>query len=94
MWIITKDYLDEGKSSSRVGVKSRDYDPEKWMAQEKPHVTWRTIDDDGEIIYEGQMTAKLLDSHRALDPLDWATADAGCTSMEYFDNETGNWIQI
>ena len=94
MWIITKDYLvdEESGIKSRVGTCSSKYDAEKFATRPQLHI--RLLDDDGEVYYEGLATKKrILDSGEdlAFAPLDWAMADAGCTEMQYRENENQPW---
>lgn len=95
MWIVDNDLINditEELVMDREGVHSKDYDPVAFM--EKDRVQWRVKDDDGEIYYEGRMTKERLNSagEAAFGPLDFAMADAGATSMEYYEN--GEWVQL
>jgi hypothetical protein len=49
MWIITKDYLMDSDTPSRVGVHSGDYKAETFRSL--PTVGVRLLDDDDEIYY-------------------------------------------
>lgn len=86
MWIITKDNLnDKGVPLNRVGTRSNNFGEERFTDT----IPIRLLDDDGEVYYEGLATRKrILDSseEHAFEPLDWAMADAGCTELQYFDN--------
>lgn len=94
MWIITKDHCvdEENGIKSRVGTCSPKFDAEKFAT--KPQLDIRLLTDDGDVIYEGKATQKrILDApeHIAFAPLDWAMADAGCTELQYRENESHPW---
>jgi hypothetical protein len=91
MWIIDIDHIKD-QYSNREGRASRDYEEGVFSTLET--IKWRVKDDDGDIYYEGRMTKERLhDSEdRAFGPLDFAMADAGATTMEYFEN--GEWEQL
>jgi hypothetical protein len=98
MWIITRDYLTEENGEdksvgefSRVGKHSWDYNPAGFSDAEKVQV--RLLDDDEEVYYEALSTRERIydsDGDRAFDILDWGMADAGCTELQYLD-DNGNW---
>jgi hypothetical protein len=92
MWIITRDFLDDGTCDipSRVGVHSNDYDADRFAKANTLEI--RLLDDDGEVYYEGRATRKRIlhsSEEYAFEVLDWAMADAGCTELQYFDG--GEW---
>jgi hypothetical protein len=91
MWIIDKDHIKD-QYSNREGRASRDYEEEVFLTLEL--VKWRVKDDDGDIYYEGRMTKERLEDSedRSFGPLDFAMADAGATTMEYFQD--GKWEQL
>lgn len=89
MWIIIRDYLNgNGEDLNRVGVHSNNYNDERFAKADT--IPIRLMDDDGEVYYEGRATRKRIpDSSEeyAFEPLDWAMADAGCTELQYFDDD-------
>lgn len=95
MWIIDTDHISDVREPEycREGTTSKDFDEALFMEQDR--VEWRVKDDDDEIYYEGRMTAERLndDSERAFGPLDFAMADAGATSMEYYVDGEG-WVRL
>mgnify|MGYP003623500088 CR=1 FL=1 len=93
MWIIEKDLIPIEGLKSRVGIGSANYDKEKFAKAET--VPFRLLDDDGEVYYEGRMTAKRLNSsgELAFEPLDWAMGDAGCTELQYREGG-GPWTTL
>lgn len=52
---------------------------------------FRLFDDDGVLNYEGRSDDR--ESTEAFEPLDWATDYAGCTWIEY-KQEDGTWAQL
>lgn len=48
---------------------------------------FRLLDGDGEIYYQGRSDDR--DSEEAFEPLDWASAHAGATEIQYFRD--GRW---
>lgn len=55
-------------------------------------VKFRIKDDDGELYYEGRMTHALADSPDVLRPLDdFATPNAGATTLEIWSNVKNDW---
>lgn len=53
---------------------------------------WRCLDDDGELYYEGRFIG---DEIRMFAPLeDFAQPDAGATTIEYLNAETGAWERL
>jgi hypothetical protein len=96
-WILTKDILAEtGGGKSRVGFGTYASDKDaatrglmlqsSLLKHELPH-EFRLKDDDGEIYYEGRSDDNT--SEDAFEPLDWANAGSGCTSIEYLND--GEW---
>ncbi|CAQ71596.1 hypothetical protein RALTA_B0985 [Cupriavidus taiwanensis LMG 19424] len=60
------------------------------LRKQMPYAS-RLYDDDGELYYEGLSSDR--DSEIAFQPLDWATADSGCTYIEYLQ-DNGKWEQL
>ncbi len=85
MFIIDTDHInkDEKDVPSRAGWKSRNF-----VEGTPLPFKWRTMDGDGEIYYEGRS------SEEDFKPLDFATADAGCVSIEYHNPTTGRWEEL
>jgi hypothetical protein len=88
-WIITKDHIwdkDDLTDKSKVGRCSEGYDKythekvKKNLFLRSVCRSWkfRLYDDDGILYYEGEGYGEV-----DFDPLDWATAYAGCTKMTY-----------
>jgi hypothetical protein len=75
-WKITRDLL-EGKDVHISNMHDNIPMPFKF----------RLLDDDGIVYFEGYSNDN--ESLMAFDPLDWALADSGCTSIEYLNN--GTW---
>lgn len=89
-WIITKDLIPMEGVRSRIGWGNyaSDKTTETAVSLAQSPMTalalpyeFRLKDDDGEIYYEGRSDDN--SSQDAFAPLDWAEADAGCTSIEY-----------
>jgi len=79
-WIITEDKINNGAD---VGKKSTFGEPKKSEA-----VKFRMKDDDGEVYYHGLCDDS--ETEDAFEPLDdFGMPNAGCTSIEYFEN--GKW---
>lgn len=79
-WVVTKDKLVDDKYITKSEVGRGTF---KGNPGELPY-TWRVKDDDGEIYYYGKSDRK------EFEPLEWAQAHAGATSIEY-KNEAGQW---
>lgn len=83
MWKITKDRIFDPSMDERpaVGFSSRNYD-----GRELPH-QFRMKDDDGEIYYYGRSS-----SDSSFAPLDdFGMPNAGCTTIEYYNQKTKKW---
>lgn len=78
-WKITKDHIQTG----REGYTRCD-PGEKDLATPYP---FRLFDDDGILYFEGEA------SEKEFGPLDWASYDSGCTSIQYL-NGPGVWEQL
>lgn len=56
-------------------------------------VHWRCLDADGLVYYEGRYIGP--GDERMFGPLeDFATPNAGATSIEYLDQDTGRWVPL
>jgi hypothetical protein len=91
-WVITKDHISEPDCKSAVGVRSR-----KEIAPDEPTVPFKLYDDDGELYYEGLITTKALNGNESLAfaPLwNFGMPNAGCTTMRYLDERTGEFVQL
>lgn len=87
-WIIMKDRLFDPKeegSKSRFGCRSPKWD--ELSANNAPTFKFRLLDDDGEVYYEGKSTRN--DSFAPLD--NFGTPDAGCTEIQYWNEEKKAW---
>lgn len=94
MWLIT-----DTEACPSIGImeprtiKSRDFKDAEFQAQER--VAIRLLSDDGDIGFSGEMTLHRLEEgyeggpEDPFAPLDWAEADSGCTTLEYFQG--GKW---
>lgn len=76
---ITKDYLQTVKD--RTGTKTNDYQGGQFK--------FRLLTDDGDLIYEG-----VSDENHDPDPLDFGQWDAGCTTIQYYNEETKKWETV
>lgn len=57
-------------------------------------VRFRLLDDDGEVNYDGRFIGNDL-SEDGFGPLDdFGMPNAGCTYIEYFDADSGEWNQL
>lgn len=56
-------------------------------------VPFRLYDDDGVLYFEGVISKDWLEgsADHAFAPLDWATAEYGCTEMKYKNNGRWEW---
>lgn len=92
-WMITEDLIPVTELPSRVGVgklpkqlrqPSTPTDQEKRLWIEAQPFEFKLLDDDGETYYLGVCgDLNEADGDQAFAPLDWAMADAGCTTMMY-----------
>lgn len=92
MWTITEvesTIAPSNKSAHLHTIKSRAFDPTKFKAS--PTTEIRLLDDDGDIVFTGEMSIADLNDVEAVAfaPLDWAQADSGCTTLQYKEN--GTW---
>lgn len=82
MWIITHDFIDQGKND---GIGSCDFDESK---KDSLVYRFRLLDGDGEVYYEG--ISDDSDSEEAFAPLDdFGEGYAGCAEIQYC--RTGIW---
>ncbi len=102
-WVITKDrtFREGDADVTGHGNYFLDFprDKRSWALIDTPPerlrqslpILIRLSDDDGEVYYDGRISDLEGDSEEAFAPLDWAMSYAGCTSMEYYDKEVGEW---
>lgn len=85
-WIIDRDYITRDGERSRVGYGSG------ISGAPKDPIRFRLKDDDGEVYYGGAISESWLNGPETLAfaPLDWGAADAGCTELQY-RNDDGEW---
>ena len=76
-WVITQDQIDNGEAVGKGTFKGD--------AAALPHA-FRLLDDDGEVYYHGRSSDN--SSEAAFQPLDWAMAHAGCTTIQYRNGST------
>lgn len=82
MWLITKDFLENGKD---VGISSHNYNE---SMKDKLIHRFRLLDGDSEVYYEG--LSDDCDSENAFAPLDeFGEGHAGCTEIQY--RQSGIW---
>lgn len=80
-WIITRDYIDNGKAVGRCRkVKNSETQPMKFK--------FRIKDGDDEVYFSG------FCSQESFDPLDDFGYYYGCTSIEYFNKKTRRWEML
>ncbi|MDD2966517.1 MAG: hypothetical protein PHN64_03345 [Desulfovibrionaceae bacterium] len=79
MYIITHEF----DFDSNIMIKKNDADYKKFP------FTFRLLDDDGVIYFEGCSTS--CDDNKAFAPLDDTMYSDGCTSIQYYDTETNTW---
>lgn len=94
-WVVDVDHLDANELS-RVGVVGPRQIAPMYEAHLKTGafplaiVRWRCKDDDDEVYYEGRYVGP--GDERMFGPLDdFARPDAGASSIEYMNPETGQW---
>lgn len=94
-WIITRDLLAEQDSElvSEVGVCGPAGISEvarAKMERGEGHM-FLMYDDDGELYYEGLLLGD-KDSEQGFTPLDdFGTPNAGCTRIDYYNDNTKEW---
>ena len=92
LWIITIDHLSIGQyagcSRSAVGRKSMAVTDEN---QDRCTIPFRLYDDDNVLYYTGMIAPETIegDESLAFEPLDWASAYAGATRLDYLKD--GEW---
>lgn len=98
-WIIDRDHYPDGEPgtyTNAVGLTGpRGASQESLTALAGGFGTrFRMLDDDGNILYSGRMTGD-CDGEAGFAPLDdFGTPNAGCTSIEYHDADSGEWNQL
>ncbi|MCY1547556.1 hypothetical protein D9M68_836230 [compost metagenome] len=88
MWIITKDHLEPLPAGDLFLVAVV---PPGFTMDMQPALmpyAFRLYDDDDNLCYEGWSSDR--ESELAFQPLDWAMADAGCTRIDY-RQDNGTW---
>lgn len=91
MWIITKDCI----GTDSVDAASFNFNDKKFNEQRKAGKVhkFRMLDDDGNIYYYGESNDN--ESERAFAPLDYfGEPNAGCSIIEYKDEETGKYEML
>ena len=87
LWLITKDHIYNPEFDDRPRTGVGNCNAEQDM--DKMPYRWRVYDDDDdELYFEG--VASERDTEEAFEPLDWASADAGATSIKYLQDD-GSW---
>jgi len=85
-WMITRDFVDEGKSLGVMGPRGVALTAEQIKAQGK---AFRMLSDDREVYYHGLYVGP--DDETLFAPLeDYGTPNSGCTIIEY-KNAAGRW---
>lgn len=85
MWKIDRDYLYTASDGHYQNTRVGRYGGRRPVAE---RLRWRVLDDDGEVYYGGWS-----DEGEVFGPLDFATADAGATEIQYRD-ATGEWVRL
>jgi len=96
MWCITRDFIDDGYS---VGVCSPDCAinfNKKTLSSKISEIEaempfrFRMLDDDDELYYIGYSSDnETINAFDALD--DFGIPNAGCTEIQYFNQNNGQW---
>ncbi len=86
-WKITKDHISEPEWGSEVGKHSPDFKDDM-----SPLYKFKLYDDDRVLYFEGVSTS--CDDEAAFEPLDYYMADAGCTSIVYYNEKTAKWEEL
>ena len=84
-WVITSVSGTDDMIQSNDGKGTGNHPIDR--ADELPY-KFKLFDDDGELYYEGKSNDR--NSEAAFEPLDWATHYAGCTEIQY-QQDNGNW---
>lgn len=94
VWIFASDYENEVRIPL-AGVKGAFNDTGgvtlKGIKQ-LCFTQFRLYDDDGILYYEGYYNGLEGDEEAAFEPLDWASAYAGCTTLKYLENS--EWVEL
>lgn len=79
LWVIDVDHIDpKRESEGRLSMAVKNLHDNKACT-----LRFRLYDDDNVLYYEGRMNPAMLDDEAlAFEPLDWASAHAGCTRLE------------
>ena len=90
-WVITADLL--GDERSDVGTVGPSGCPFSAEHIERDGSKFRMKDDDGEVYYEGRII--LGEDEEWFGPLDdFGMPNAGCTSIEYYNEHKSEWEVI
>lgn len=107
-WVINTDYIADDSAPHPSNANAMDMlgpgDSEFWDSNpETPDgvinhpdaVDFRLSDDDGELYYEGVMVMGDGDEADCFGPLDdFGKPNAGCASLEYYDDKRNEWLEM
>lgn len=81
-WKFTRNFIDEDRKLYKKKIDGTE------------DIPFNLYDDDGNLYFEGLISASWLygDAEYAFNPLDFASANYGCTSMTYY--EGGEWKEL
>lgn len=100
-WIIDRDLIceDHGFDTDRFGtvgprnISQKVQDRLRLLRGDQIAHRWRALDSDGNVYYEGRYVGP--GDERMFSPLeDFAKPDAGATTIEYLNIETGSWEEL
>ena len=88
-WVITKDHTEkQGDKASLVG---KIYTTEDEHLNINKTEKFRLYDGDNHLYYEGFAFIDEAHDETGFEPLDWGTAYAGCTHIEYWNEKHRCW---
>ena len=87
MYAITKNLIDDKPVSLAEQARAG-----RIICDSKDPWTFRLLDDDGEVYFEGVTTDILEHAELAFAPLDEIGSGYGCTEMQYLSK--GKWVTL
>jgi len=97
-WIITKDHYPEGREGTNSNAKGMSGPSHihagmfERLQTEGQGEEFRMLDDDGNLYYEGRLLGDPAAGVSGFEPLDdFGAPNAGCTSIQYRNADTGKW---
>ena len=92
-WVITTDEIGEGEDEGVIGPRGTRFTRE-FIENHPRSRRFRMFDGDGQLYYQG-VFIDLNEQHSMFEPLDdFGAPNAGCTSIEYQDANTGEWERL